>query len=678
MKNENRASLSSDARRETDTDASHSFVGNFLDHLNDEARLQLLSVALENLGDAVVITDAVLDPPGPKILYVNGAMMQLSGYHAEELLGKTPRMLQGPKTHKESRQAIRETLHSGKACQIEIWNHSRDGKTYLVELFITPLRDRSGKITHFVSIQRDITERHLAQIAIEDNKRRLQEETQALSRLDNATSRLWGHREMQAGLEEVLHATLEMLCAERGSVQLHDPENNQLKIVASVGMSDEFLSFYRAVSTENHSACGRAFSNKERAVVVDVEKDEAYRPYLSVARKEGFRAVQSTPLIGVDGETLGIISTHWSTPHEMSLQDTQRLDLYARQAAGFVERCRYDSIVMDREKRLAGILNTAPDAIVTINHEGVIETVNAATEEMFGYQANELVGKNVGILMPTSHREKHDSYLQRYHETQVPHVIGTGRELVARRKDGTTFPIRASIGSVPELKLFTGILEDISERVELQKQILKIAADEDQRIGQELHDNLQQQLTGLGLLARTLAEKLNTSDVAEAKMAFRLADGIQEATRQTHQLARGLVPVDIEANGLEAALNALATQVTEMSGITCGVHTVGDAKARDNTVATHLYRIAQEAINNAVKHSNATRCTIELHSNAHIFELVIRDNGQGFEIKDPNGRGFGLRIMRYRASMISAVLEIKSERETGTTIRCRLMNEHLA
>ena len=125
----------------------------------------------------------------------------------------------------------------------------------------------------------------------------------------------------------------------------------------------------------------------------------------------------------------------------------------------------------EREKRLRSITRTAPDAIVIIDETGTIDTVNPAAERLFGYSGAELVGQNVKILMPSPHREAHDSHLARYRETGEKRVIGIGRVVVGRRKDGTTFPARLAIGEIEldQGRLFTGFIHDITERETIQR-----------------------------------------------------------------------------------------------------------------------------------------------------------------------------------------------------------------
>jgi PAS domain S-box-containing protein len=289
---------------------------------------------------------------------------------------------------------------------------------------------------------------------------------------------------------------------------------------------------------------------------------------------------------------------------------------------------------------------------------------------MFGYSRAELIGQNVKILMPSPYCDEHDGYIARYLETGQPRIIGIGREVIGRRKDGSTFPVALSVSEVDHLGLFTGIVHDISDRRELQKQILEIAAEEDRRIGHELHDNVQQQLTGLGLLAQSQAEALTQASSPRADLAARLAKGLREAANHVHLLSRGLVPVEVDAQGLRSALTDLASTVSEQYSVRCNFQCVGSVNRLDNFSATHLYRIAQEAINNAVKHGKAERIELSLTGDDESIALKVLDNGIGIGAQRENGPGMGLRIMDYRAGLIGATVQVVPRKDGGTLVSC--------
>lgn len=337
------------------------------------------------------------------------------------------------------------------------------------------------------------------------------------------------------------------------------------------------------------------------------------------------------------------------------------------------ERRRIEQALRDRELRLRAILETASDAILTIDNEGIVQSVNPATERMFGYSAGEIIGQGIDNLLPNLSEGRQVDNRARFAELQTD-MRGGNQILTARRKNGSSLPVELAISKVDHFQLYTAIIRDVSERRELQRQVLEIAAEEDRRIGHELHDNVQQQLTGLSLLARTLADSLAAKSVPEAPRAKRLADEINEAAKQVHSLSRGLVPVEVDVQGLRAALTALAHRISELHRVRCEFRHEGTIAVADNFVATHLYRIVQEAVNNAIKHSGAKRIVISLaNSNGNIV-LEVLDDGVGIGKSREFQPGMGLRIMSYRAGLIGATLDVRQKESGGTLVHCTVWN----
>lgn len=349
----------------------------------------------------------------------------------------------------------------------------------------------------------------------------------------------------------------------------------------------------------------------------------------------------------------------------------------------------------ERDELLRAILNTASDAIITINQRGLIENMNPATEKMFGYAPEELVGQNVKLLMPPPYRDQHDGYLARYLQTREPHIIGFGREAVGCRKDGTVFPISLAVSEVDHLNLFTGFIRDLSPLKELQRHVLDIADEEQQRIGLELHDGVAQELTGMSLYVRGLLNLVaelqqNLSSPAGGipeqqaaleevqKIALTLSQRLNETHQHVRELSHGMMPVQLDAEGLRAALEELAASISKSGGIACVIEHPRPVTDLGNSTATHLYRIAQEAVNNAVRHSRAERVAIRLEPlDSHIL-LEITDDGVGINIRreSPGGtNGSGLRTMYYRANLIGAHLQIDAPPEGGTRVRCVVIKE---
>jgi signal transduction histidine kinase len=286
-----------------------------------------------------------------------------------------------------------------------------------------------------------------------------------------------------------------------------------------------------------------------------------------------------------------------------------------------------------------------------------------------------MVGHNVSILMPEPYSSEHGHYLGNYVKTGRGKIIGIGREVVGRRKDGSLFPMDLSVGEVRLAgeRFFTGIVRDTSERKRLEKDILEISDREQQRIGQDLHDDLCQHLAGIGLMSEVLEQKLagKADAEAEAADARRIAEHVQGAIEQTRMLARGLSPIEADTADLMTALAELAANTTQIFRIRCAFRAEHPVVVGDVAFTTHLYRIAQEAISNAIRHGGATEVNISLDTDATDAMLSIADNGTGFKEPANNHQGMGMRIMKYRAGMIGGILEVYSTDGNGTVVSCR-------
>jgi len=210
-----------------------------------------------------------------------------------------------------------------------------------------------------------------------------------------------------------------------------------------------------------------------------------------------------------------------------------------------------------------------------------------------------------------------------------------------------------------------------AEHQRLESEILAAGERERHRIGADLHDNLGQQLTAMELMCTALKE-----DAAEhqslAKGLERMGRMLREAVTQTRALARGLVPVGTDPEALQNGLAELVEQINAVGRIKCRLESADPVLVQDPLVADHLYRIAQEATNNAIKHARARSIVIRLTRARDILQLEIADDGTGISKGKADQRGVGLRVMQHRASVIGANLDVESKRGHGVTIRCSL------
>jgi PAS domain S-box-containing protein len=322
-----------------------------------------------------------------------------------------------------------------------------------------------------------------------------------------------------------------------------------------------------------------------------------------------------------------------------------------------------------QEETFRTLAETSLEGIILANTRSEIQYLNGAAEKLFGYKKGELLGQPLTCLMPREHSVAHDGYVKNYLQTGMAKIIGTGRQLTALRKDGSRFPIHLSIGDIhlSHTRLFAGVIMDLSEQRQLQREILEIPVNEQRRIGQELHDGLGQQLTGLGMLATSL---VNKASKPEHELASKLARGLQQAISQVRALSRGLMPVNIDAAGFTSAIENLVTDIREQISIPVQLEVKGDIRISDNSAALHLFRIVQEAINNAIKHAAASEIKVTLGIEENRGCIAIEDNGKGMAKGAEKSNGLGLRIMKHRCGLIDAELRINTTFDGGTGVKC--------
>jgi PAS domain S-box-containing protein len=327
-----------------------------------------------------------------------------------------------------------------------------------------------------------------------------------------------------------------------------------------------------------------------------------------------------------------------------------------------------------RGARLQAVLDTTVDGIITIDDRGIIESCNQAVEKLFGYRESEVKGRNVKMLMPSPYREHHDRYLANYIRTGTAKIIGIGREVSGLRKDGTIFPMDLSVSEVRMTGdlYFTGIVRDISDRKRSEQAIVSVGEEVRRVIGQELHDALGQELTGLSLLAKSLENKLSAAGHPLGEEASAIAGLARSATQQTRRLAQGLYPTVLEQHGLVSALRELVEQQSKIHKIECEFEGETEPTLAGMDRQLNLFRITQEAVNNAIKHGRANRIGLYLEENGGQLVLSVVDDGIGLPEDAREQAGMGLLIMEYRAGILGASLEIQRRAEGGTVVSCSM------
>jgi PAS domain S-box-containing protein len=457
---------------------------------------------------------------------------------------------------------------------------------------------------------------------------------------------------------------------------------------------------------------------------------------------------------------------------------------------------RHAEALRESQAHLQAILDTAVEGIIVIDECGIVESVNPAAVKMFGYAPEEIIGRNIGMLMPSPHREQHDGYLANYVRSGERKIIGIGREVLGLRQGDVVFPMDLSVTELHirgrrkfagfvrditrrkqaeaallererQLALFVehapaaiamfdqemrylavsrrwtsdfgltgqsllgrshyevfpevsaawkaihrrclagateraeeelfertdgsqqwlrweicpwrtareevgGIVifsEDITERKKLERDILAISDREQSRIGHDLHDGLCQHLAGIEFRLLGLKQRLADRAAAEASELARL---LRDAMDQTRTIAHGLSPVMMEEDGLMNALRELAANTEAAFRVSCVFDCPAPVLLHDNAVATHLYRIAQEAVQNAIRHAQAQKIVIHLFTQSGRIVLGVKDDGVGIPEGRGGHRGMGLRVMQYRASRVGGSLAVQRDPAGGTSVVCSL------
>lgn len=322
----------------------------------------------------------------------------------------------------------------------------------------------------------------------------------------------------------------------------------------------------------------------------------------------------------------------------------------------------------------AQILDTMREGVLVLDGARVIKVVNPAMARLAGYDPSELLGRAGRVLSRRTVTEYTaiESDLNRRIESEGFCEI----EFECVRRDGSSFMAAAVITPIEIAgeSHMLAMVEDITQRRSLEREIIEIANREQRRIGSDLHDGLGQELTGIALMLRGLSARIRKDGGPGATEAEEIVALVNKTIESTRQLARGLSPVTIERGGLPFALRSLAARATDMYG--CHVRfgsKVWPQLTLEASPCNHLYRIAQEAITNAVRHGHATEVSIDLHANGEDVKLTVSDNGRGLPAGVDLAQGMGLRIMRYRANIVGGTVDIVPALAGGVlvTVSCR-------
>jgi two-component system CheB/CheR fusion protein len=331
-------------------------------------------------------------------------------------------------------------------------------------------------------------------------------------------------------------------------------------------------------------------------------------------------------------------------------------------------RLRMVEKMLEHEQALMDFFTAAPLGLMWVTLDGRVERVNQAELDILGRTSEEVVGAAIDGF----HVDRDvisDIWLQVGRRETV-----RNRRVRVLRKDGSIRHVLIDANS-----LWRGgrpvhsrwFVRDITDRVDLELEILAVAERERERIGQELHDDLCQQLTAIEYMSETVGGQLDASSPTVASAVHEISRLLRHAIGHARELARGLFPRTIMNNGgVVVALEDLAERTRRIFQRDCHFRCVNLVSLAGEAMGIHLFRIAQEAVSNAIKHGKASRIDIRLAARDFDLVLGVHDNGSGLPVPPHRGKGMGLRIMQYRAGAINGSLVVQRGRDAGTDVVC--------
>ncbi|MGH8136811.1 MAG: PAS domain-containing protein [Steroidobacteraceae bacterium] len=425
--------------------------------------------------------------------------------------------------------------------------------------------------------------------------------------------------------------------------------------------------YYRLIGVESHAGEQTHAAWKSRVHPEDLRRVQAAAQDVLEGRRELYEAEYR--LRHEDG-TWRWVFDRGRVPER---DDTGRATRMVGFLVDVTDRVQAQEALRRTARESEAVFETMREGVVLIDAAThLITLTNATFDKMFGYGALELLGRSIDPLfsMPALQRKRFERTLR--DGAQAVEVMPV--EFECSRKDGSRFvatcvitPLRIS-GS----ERWLAVLNDVTERKRLEREIIEIANREQQRIGSDLHDGLGQDLTGIALMLRGVAAQLRKENSAARLDVEDVIGLVNNAIESTRALARGLSPVSAERGGLAAAMQTLAARASERYGAHVAFRANFEGPLRlSETSATHVYRIVQEALTNVIRHSSATEVAISLETSGGELHLRVEDNGCGFARPHPDSAGgLGLKIMRYRAQMLGGDLILESGPNGGASVRC--------
>ncbi len=637
---------------------------------------------LNNISDIAWLKDR-----DSRFIVVNESFGRACGLAPDELAGKTDLDVWPADLAARYRDDDREVMRSGKRKRVEEPLADRDGKISWIETIKTPIFNERGEVIGTTGTARDITAR-----------RRMEEALQKVSRALKAVTEC--HQAMMRATHEA--ELLNEICriiVEVGGYRMawvgfaRQDEEKSVQPMAHKGFEEGYiqnLKISRADVKQGRGPTGTAIRTGKPAICRDTQTDPRFAPWRQEARKRGYASVLGLPLSDI--QPFGALTIYATEANAFDDEEINLLIGLANDLAFGIkalragaERRRAEEALRESEQKYRSLMDGASDAIVLMDTAGRITKVNRRVEELLGYSEAELLG----LKYPQIHPPQKLAHVRETFANILATGTGPLHECVVMRKDGTLVPadishimveyggqrvIQTVIRDVTERKRAGEALRDSEQKLRLlASQLLTVQEKERRRVSRELHDELGQALTVLKIHLVAIENKLRRDQQGLKLRCERLLGYIDAVIENVRRLSWDLSPSILEDLGLSSSLRYLVQEICRNNRMLYEVVMDEIDNLFSPEVQINIYRIFQESLTNIVRHAQASRIDVEIKKKADRVTFLLKDNGNGFDLKEARSRslekrGLGLTTMQERALMAEGSLSLASQAGQGTEV----------
>lgn len=622
----------------------------------------------------------LLDPEGYVVSWNPGAE-RVKGYAADEIIGShfSRFYLDEDVEAGVPAEALEAAARDGQ-WRDEGWRLRKDGSRFWADVTLSVLRDDDGTLRGYSKVTRDMTDRHQREAELKQAKERAEQATER-ARQENNLLRLMQQVAATANrvetLSDAVEETINAVCSHtRWDVgHAYRVTDDSRLAPTSIWSSEAAQQFepLRAATKENRFAMGegmpgRVAARGEPGWISDVTDASGFVRD-EVAIPLGVRGALAFP-VRLRGETVMVLEFFSRTPEQPDEGFLQAMESVGLQLSRVAERDRARKALRESEEKFRALAEQSLVGIELIQ-DGTYVYVNPTFAGYFGYEPEELIGASPEKIVHPGDWFRVRALLQQRLEGTREEAKFSMRGVT---RDGETVHLettgrRIDYNGRPAI---VGGSLDVTEKRHLEEKLVGLQDEERRRIGHDLHDGVAPLLAAASMMGRSLAEKIERGDVPEAEEAEQIARHLQSASDEVRAISRGLSPPGLDF-GLPVALEDYATSTDTDDGPACSFEADPSIPEFPESTANHLYRIAQEAVNNALRHAEAEHIWIRIETDDNgSITLRIEDDGAGMQEQPSSESSLGLRTMRHRANLIGGTLSFEERPGGGTVVRCDL------